>query len=93
MRRFSLVWSSCFKRTAKLFLRQHPDLHDVLSDVLHKLECDPHDPALRLHALRGKLEGKQAVSLTYSYRLVVTVETTESEVILHDIGSHDKVYK
>jgi len=93
MRRFSLVWSSCFKRTAKRFLRQHPDLRNVLGDVLRKLERDPNDPALRLHALRGKLEGKQAVSLTYSYRLVVKIEITESEIILHDIGSHDEVYK
>jgi mRNA interferase YafQ len=93
MPRFSLVWSSCFKRTAKRFLRQHPDLRNVLSDVLHKLECDPNDPSLRVHALRGKLEGKQAVSLTYSYRLVVKIEITESEIILLDIGSHDEVYK
>ena len=49
-------------------------------------------PSLRLHNLTGKLAGKQAVSITYAYRIVLCVEITEHEVILHNIGSHDEVY-
>lgn len=38
------------------------------------------------------LAGKQAVSIAYAYRIVLCVEVTEHEVILHNIGTHDEVY-
>ena len=90
---FTLVWTSTFKRTAKKFLARHRDLADTFSLVLHKLESNPYDPELRLHPLSGRLTGKHAVSLTYSYRIVLRLEITDSEIILHDVGSHDEVYR
>jgi len=30
--------------------------------------------------------------ITYTYRIVLCVEITEHDVILHNIGSHDEVY-
>lgn len=92
MTAYTLVWSAFFKRTAKRFLKRHPDLRGVFSDVLHKLEVDPYDPELRLHPLKGKLSGRQAVSLTYSYRIVLTLAISEREVVLLDVGLHDEVY-
>lgn len=89
---FALVWTPSFVRTAKKFLSKHRDLTKTFSLVLHKLEMDPHDPELRLHPLSGKLAGKHAVSLTYSYRIVIRLVVTESEIILLDVGSHDEVY-
>ena len=56
------------------------------------MESDPFDPSLRLHALHGALEGKQAVRLTYSYRIVLRVVVRDREIVLLDIGSHDDVY-
>jgi len=35
----------------------------------------------------------QAVSITDSYRITMTVIITKKEIILLDIGSHDEVYK
>jgi len=55
------------------------------------LRVDPFDPSLRLHPLTGKLQGLQAVSLTYSYRITLTLQITEHEILLLDIGSHDEV--
>jgi mRNA-degrading endonuclease YafQ of YafQ-DinJ toxin-antitoxin module len=49
-------------------------------------------PHLHLHPLRGRLEGLHAVSLTHRYRLTVTVQITEWEIVLIDIGTHDEVY-
>ena len=77
---FSLVWTDTFKRTARKFLKKHRDLAKTFSLVLHKLENDPHDPELRLHPLAGKHLGKHAVSLTYSYRIVLRLMLTESEI-------------
>jgi len=57
-----------------------------------QLRADPFEPSLRLHPLTGKLQGMQAVSLTYSYRITLTLQITEHEILLLDIGSHDEVY-
>lgn len=90
---YTLVWTATFKRTAKKFLARHHDLVETFAHVLHILEADPFDPSLRLHELTGRLKGKQAVSLTYSYRIVLCLEITDHEIILHDVGSHDEVYR
>ncbi|MGB9128497.1 MAG: hypothetical protein WCB97_02520 [Thiobacillus sp.] len=57
-----------------------------------QLRADPFEPSLRLHPLTGKLQGMQAVSLTYNYRITLTLQITEHEILLLDIGSHDEVY-
>jgi len=57
-----------------------------------QLRADPFEPSLRLHPLTGKLQGMQAVSMTYSYRITLTLQITEHEILLLDIGSHDEVY-
>ena len=90
---YVLVWTPTFKRTAKRFLKQHRELVGDFASVLHRLEQDPHAPELRLHSLQGKLAGRQAVSLTYSYRIVLTLVIADGEIVLHDIGSHDEVYR
>ena len=90
---FSLVWTDTFKRTAKKFLKKHHELAATFSLVLHKLENNPHDPELRLHALSGKHLGKHAVSLTYSYRIVLRLVLMDSEIYLLDVGTHDEVYR
>jgi len=46
-----------------------------------------------LHPLKGKMQGLHAVSVTYSYRISLTLKVTEKEIILLDIGSHDEVYE
>jgi mRNA-degrading endonuclease YafQ of YafQ-DinJ toxin-antitoxin module len=60
---------------------------------LRDLENDPLQPHLRLHPLKGKMQGLHAVSVTYSYRISLTLKVTEKEIILLDIGSHDEVYE
>ena len=90
---YTLVWTDTFKRTARKFLSRHHDLQEVFSLVLHKLEQDPNDPELRLHPLSGRLQGKHAVRLTYSYRIVLRLEFVADEIILLDVGSHDEVYR
>jgi mRNA-degrading endonuclease YafQ of YafQ-DinJ toxin-antitoxin module len=90
--RFGLVWTESFARTARKFLRRHPDLEGIFEDVLRQLETDPHAPRLRLHPLQGVHRGKHAVRLTYDYRIVLILRIMEKEVVLLDVGSHDEVY-
>jgi len=89
----TLVWTAAFTRSAERFVQQHPELRTKLAAVLHDLESDPFQPHLKYHPLSGKLKGFQAVSVTYSYRIILTLEVTDKEIILLDIGSHDEVYR
>lgn len=88
---WTLATTAFFDRRARKFLTK-PDLRPRFADTLAQLAADPFEPSLRLHPLTGKLQGLQAVSLTYSYRITLTVQVTEHEILLLDIGSHDEVY-
>ncbi len=90
---FALVTTRHFERRAKRFLRKHPDLKHAVRQTLLQLSQDPFDPSLKLHALTGKLAGIQSISITHSYRITVTLQLRESEIVLLDIGTHDDVYR
>lgn len=82
-----------FLRQARRFFKKHPDLKPRFAEVITELQLDPFQPALKLHPLGGKLSGCHAISLTYSYRITLTLLVTDLEIILLDIGSHDEVYR
>ncbi|MDH3976699.1 MAG: plasmid stabilization protein [Deltaproteobacteria bacterium] len=90
---YSLVWTEHFTRSAKKFMRKHPEVKVKFADTLRDLETDPASPHLKLHALSGRLKGIQAVRLTYSFRITLTIKIVEEEIILLHIGSHDAVYR
>ena len=90
---YALITPDAFVRQARKFFLKHPDLKPKFKQILEKLQFNPFDPSLRLHALGGNLAGLHAVSLTYSYRLTLTLQLTENEIVLLDIGSHDEVYR
>ena len=91
--RFTLVWTETFARTARKFLRRHPELTGIFEDVLRQLETDPYAPRLRRHPLQGSPRGRQAVSLAYEYRIVLILRLTAEEIVLLDVGTHDEVYR
>jgi addiction module RelE/StbE family toxin len=90
---FKIVTTSLFLRRLRKFLKKHPELRERFVLVVDSLSADPFNPRLRYHQLSGKLQGLQAVSITESYRLVLTVIIFDQEIILLDIGSHDEVYR
>jgi mRNA-degrading endonuclease YafQ of YafQ-DinJ toxin-antitoxin module len=90
---YTLVWTSGFTRAAEKFLKQHPELREKFAAILGDLERDPFQPHLRYHHLGGKLKGVQAISITSSYRLTLTLLISDQEIILLDVGSHDEVYR
>ena len=49
---FTLVWTDTFVRTARKFLRRHPELAGIFRDVLSLLEIDPTTPRLHIHPLQ-----------------------------------------
>jgi addiction module RelE/StbE family toxin len=90
---FSVITSEKFLRQARRFFKKHPDLKPRFAATINALQQDPLQPTLALHPLSGKLAGCHAVSLTYSYRITLTLLITDKEIILLDIGSHDEVYR
>ena len=89
---FRLAMTSGFERSYRRFARQYPELRKKVEATFKALMSDPFAPSLRLHALQGALDGLQAVSVNYEYRIVLCIEIRDSEVILHDIGTYDEVY-
>ena len=53
---------------------------------------DPFQPLLRYHHLGGQHKGVQAISITSSYRLTLSLVIAENEINMLDVGSHDEVY-
>ena len=89
--RYTLVWTETFARTARKFLRRHPELAGLFEEMLRQLATDPRAPRLRLHPLHGRHQGMHAVRLTYEYRIVLILRITPREVLLLDVGSHAEV--
>ena len=90
---FTVDTSVNFVRVARRFFRQHPELRARFEELVEALQQDPFQPSLRLHALGGRLAGLHAVSLTYAYRVTLTLRISERTITLVDIGSHDAVYR
>lgn len=90
---FTLVTTDYFLRRARKFFKKHPDVQKHFAQVVDDLTEDPFAPHLDYHQLSGKLKGIQAIRLTASYRITLTIVITEKEIILLDIGSHDDVYR
>lgn len=90
---YTLVWTSSFTHTAGKFLKRHPNLREKFTSILEDLERNPFQPHLRYHHLGDKLKGMQAISITSSYRLTLTIQITEQEINLLDVGSHAEAYR
>jgi len=90
---YALVATQHFDRSIAKFSRAHLELGRQLAKILRDLESDPFQPHLRLHPLKGSLEGLHAVSLTQAYRITLMLRTKKKEIILLDIGSHEEVYR
>lgn len=85
-----IEYTPTFAKKASKLLKATPSLKDVLIDVLDKLSQDIKHPSLHTHALKGKLAGTYACSLTYNLRIVFCL--TPNSIKLINIGSHDEVY-
>jgi mRNA-degrading endonuclease YafQ of YafQ-DinJ toxin-antitoxin module len=89
---FTLVFTDDYTRRAARFIKKHPEIKAQYGKTLELLESNPNHPSLRLHALRGRLQGLHAVSINLSYRITLKLMILETEVVLVDVGSHDDVY-
>jgi addiction module RelE/StbE family toxin len=90
---FTVVTTESFLERVRKFLKKNPKFKSKLEELINDLIVDPFQLHIKLHPLKGKLKGLYAISLTFSYRITLTIEITQKEIILLDIGSHDEVYR
>jgi len=89
---YKLVFTETYQKREREFLKKHKDLIDRYKKALKLLEINPHHPSLRLHGLKGKFKGKYSVSITITYRIIITFVVKDDEIILIDVGHHDEAY-
>jgi len=87
--KYKLIFTESYLKREKKFLKRHPELVERYKKILRLLEVNPNHPSLRLHKLKGKLADKYSVSITMSYRIILTFAVTEKGIVLIDIGNHD----
>ncbi len=90
----NLIRSKTFLRTAKKFVKKHPQAAEDIQSALKLLSDDAFHPSLKTHKLKGELEGSWACSAGYDLRIIfefVDFEGAEA-VLLEEIGTHDEVY-
>ena len=68
-------------------------MREAYRKTLLLLEANPHHPSLRLHPLRGRLQGLHSVSINLSYRITLELLIDDQKLFPIDIGSHDVVYR
>lgn len=89
---YRLIYTDSYVRRARKFFKKHPQILGQYEKTLELLELNPHHPSLRLHSLQGQLSGLSSVSINMSYRIVLELIIQDSDIILVDIGNHDRVY-
>lgn len=89
---YQLIYTNSYVRRAKKFLKKHPQILGQYEKTLELLELNPQHPSLRLHSLQGQLKGLSSVSINMSYRIVLELIIQGRNIILVDIGNHDRVY-
>jgi len=90
---YKLIFTSSYVKRERKFFKRHPELLGHYEKVLMLLELNPYHPSLRLHQLSGKLDQLYSVSINMSYRLVMEFIILDREIVLVDVGDHDRVYR
>lgn len=75
-----------FKRS---FKKVPISIQEDLDSKIDLFAEDPFEPSLRTHKLKGKLSGYYSFYLRNGYRVIFRFDKL-NEIILLDIGKHDK---
>ena len=89
---YSLVITEQYTKRAARLIKRHPELKSQYLKTLQLLVANPFHPALRLHALSGKLTGLHSVSINISYRITLELLIKDEQIIPVNVGDHDSVY-
>ncbi|MFC1600054.1 type II toxin-antitoxin system YafQ family toxin [Patescibacteria group bacterium] len=80
------------KNFTKNFKKLTPKLKQKTISTIKQFTKDPHNPLLRNHALKGRMQGLRAFSITGDVRIIFKEKNNYILVIMLDIGIHNQVY-
>jgi len=89
---YQIKQTDTFEKKSIKFFKKHRDLVPKFKKVIEKLTNNPFENSLKTHKLKGNLSDFYACSLTYQYRIILTIEIRDEEIFLVNIGTHDEVY-
>jgi len=76
----------------KKFKKLSPKLKSKTISSIEKFSKNPFDSSLKNHALKGRLLGKRAFSVSGDCRIIFEEINNYVLVIMLDIGNHNQVY-
>ena len=89
---WQLIFTEQYIHKAAKFIKNRADVENQYAKTLQVLEVNPNYVSLRLHTLKGKLDGLYSVTINLKYRITLTMIITEKEIILVNVGDHSQVY-
>ena len=89
-----LLRSSAFVHAAKKYVKKNPSATADIQAALKLLSADALHTQLKVHKLKGSLEGSWACSAGYDLRIVFRFVPWEGKeaILLETIGTHEEVY-
>jgi len=90
---WTILFTEQYNKKAARFIQKHPDAISQYGKALKLLESNPYHPSLRLHPLKGRLEGLFSISINLQYRITLEFMIADKEIIPINVGDHDQVYK
>lgn len=80
------------KNFTKNFKKLTPKLQQKTLTAIEQFTKDPHNPLLRNHALKGRMQGLRAFSVSGDVRIIFQEKDNYVLVIMLDVGIHNQVY-
>lgn len=80
------------KNYDKQFERLSEKIQGKVEEAIERFMKNPHDPALKNHALKGAMKDKRAISVTGNVRIIFREFDSYTLVLMLDVGSHPHVY-
>ena len=87
---YSLICPASYRRRERIFLKRHQSLRERYLKTLLLLGNDLFHPSLRLHRLRGRLQGLHSASITMRYRITLELEIRKKEILFVDWAVTEK---
>ncbi len=80
------------KSFEKSFKKLPQILKNKTKKAIKSFASNPRNPKLKNHALKGKMQGKRAFSVTGDVRIIFEEYENYTLVLMLDVGRHNQVY-
>ena len=86
-----IKFSKSFERAYKKLIKRNPEKAISILEKILLFQHNPQHQSLTTHKLTGALSHLNAFKVEYNLSIILSWYNS-TEIILEDIGTHDKVY-